>query len=87
MLQTQADIIGISVDRPAMRETTALGAAIAAGFAVDIWKEFEELKELNRSNRTVFKPLLSEERSASMYKKWTKAVEMSRGWLEVSEGQ
>ena len=70
-----------------MRETTALGAAIAAGFAVDVWKEFEELKELNRSNRTVFRPQISEEQSMNMYKKWTKAVEMSKGWLEVSEGQ
>ena len=68
-----------------MRETTALGAAIAAGFAVDIWKEFDELKDLNRTHRTVFKPQLSEERSANMYKRWMKAVEMSRGWLEASE--
>ncbi|MCJ1240193.1 Glycerol kinase [Varicellaria rhodocarpa] len=84
-MQTQADIIGISVDRPAMRETTALGAAVAAGFAVDVWKEFDELKDLNRTDRTVFKPQMSEERSANMYKRWTKAVEMSKGWLETSE--
>lgn len=69
-----------------MRETTALGAAIAAGFAIDIWQEFEELKEINRVDRMVFSPQISEGQSAAMYKRWTKAVEMSKGWLEVSQG-
>jgi len=83
--QSQADIIGIPVDRPSMHETTALGAAIAAGFAIDIWKEFDELKHMNRANRTIFYPKISEIESAKMYKQWTKAVEMSRGWLDTSE--
>ena len=83
--QTQADIIGIPVDRPAMRETTALGAAIAAGFAVDIWKDFDELKEVNRTDRMVFKPKVSQGHSAKMYKRWARAVEMSRGWLDTSQ--
>ena len=69
-----------------MRETTALGAAIAAGFAVDIWKEFGELKELNRTNRTIFKPQISDKESEVLYKRWSKAVEMSRGWIDVSQG-
>jgi glycerol kinase len=68
--QTQANIIGIPVDRPAMRETTALGAAIAAGFAVDVWKEFDELKEINQKDRMVFEPDVSKEESAKMFKKW-----------------
>ena len=68
-----------------MRETTALGAAIAAGFAVDIWKEFEELKEINRANRMIFKPQISKRQSANMYKRWAKAVEMSKGWLDASD--
>ncbi|MCJ1472247.1 Glycerol kinase [Lambiella insularis] len=84
-MQTQSDIIGIPVDRPAMRETTALGAAIAAGFAVDVWKEFEELRDINRKDRTVFRPQISERQSAIMYKRWEKAVEMSKGWLDASE--
>ncbi|MCJ1386716.1 Glycerol kinase [Xylographa soralifera] len=84
-MQTQADIIGIPVDRPAMRETTALGAAIAAGFAVDVWKEFEELSEINQTDRMVFRPQISKKQSAMMYKSWVKAVEMSRGWLDASE--
>ncbi|KAL4882016.1 FGGY family of carbohydrate kinase [Aspergillus karnatakaensis] len=86
-MQTQADIIQIPVERPAMHETTALGAAIAAGFAIDIWKEFDELKNMNRANRTSFTPAISVEHSKKMYKQWSKAVEMSRGWVDNSEMQ
>ena len=80
--QTQADLIGIPVDRPAMRETTSLGAAIAAGFAVDVWKEFEELSEINSKDHTIFKPRISNEASRTMFERWERAVEMSRGWLQ-----
>ena len=81
-MQTQADIIGIPVDRPVMRETTALGAAIAAGFAVGVWKEFGELKEINKEDRTVFYPQISRDESSRMFGRWEKAVEMSRGWMD-----
>jgi glycerol kinase len=84
-MQTQADILGIPIDRPVMRETTALGAAIAAGFAVDIWKEFDELKAINKEDRTIFKPKLSKKKSAAMFKHWSHAVEMSRGWVREAE--
>ena len=81
LFQTQADIIQIPVERPSMHETTALGAAIAAGFAIDIWKDFSELKHMNRANRASFTPTMSVKASGRMYKKWSKAVEMSRGWM------
>ena len=68
-----------------MRETTALGAAIAAGFAADVWKEFDELKEINREHRTIFKPSISKDASDKMYTRWERAVEMSRGWLDSAE--
>ncbi|KAF2009217.1 glycerol kinase [Aaosphaeria arxii CBS 175.79] len=84
-MQTQANIVGIVIDRPAMRETTALGAAIAAGFAVDIWKEFDELKEINQRGRMIFEPNISKEESSRMFKKWSRAVEMCRGWLDTEE--
>ena len=84
--QTQADIINIPVDRPTMRETTALGSAIVAGFAAGIWKEFEELKEINRADRMTFKPENAKEASDKMYARWEKAVEMSRGWLDADDG-
>lgn len=84
-MQTQADILGIPIDRPAMRETTALGAAIAAGFAVDIWTEFDELKEINKEDRTIFKPQISKKKSDAMFVRWSHAVEMSKGWLREGE--
>ena len=84
-MQTQANIIGIPVDRPAMRETTALGAAIAAGFAVDIWKEFGELKAINQKDRKIFNPDIGKEESAKMFRNWSRAVEMCRGWLDPEE--
>ena len=65
-----------------MRETTALGAAIVAGFAVKIWKDFDELKQINQEGRTVFDPRISEKEREALYKKWSKAVDMSRGWLD-----
>lgn len=68
-----------------MRETTALGAAIAAGFAAGIWKQFDELKDVNQKGRTVFEPDISPRESAKMFKKWEKAVEMCKGWLDADE--
>ncbi|KAI9651587.1 MAG: Glycerol kinase [Alyxoria varia] len=84
-MQAQADILGIPVDRPAMRETTSLGSAIAAGFAVGVWQSFEELKQINRANRTIFQPEISEHDRAKMYRVWERAVSMCRGWLEEEE--
>jgi glycerol kinase len=68
-----------------MHEITALGAAIAAGLAIDIWKDLDELKDMNVSNRTIFTHKISQSESSRMYKQWSKAVEMSRGWLDSTE--
>ncbi|KAL7273137.1 Glycerol kinase [Rhizina undulata] len=81
-MQLQADIMGIDVDRPQMRETTALGAAIAAGFAVGVWNEFEDLKMINRDNRSTFYPTTSQETRDSMFALWEKAVKRSQGWVD-----
>jgi glycerol kinase len=80
LAQTQADLIGIPVQRPQMRETTALGAAIAAGLAVGVWSGIDELRKVNIAGRTTFTPEMPEEKSKSMFARWEKAVEMSRGW-------
>lgn len=80
-MQTQADLSGIRVDRPAMRETTALGAAIAAGLATGVWAELEDLKDVNSVGRKVFEPKVTAESRASSRKRWELAVEMSRGWV------
>ncbi|KAL2136086.1 hypothetical protein VTI74DRAFT_5492 [Chaetomium olivicolor] len=81
-MQTQADITGIPVDRPRMRETTALGAAIAAGLATGVWRQLEDLKQVNRNGRTVFKPQMERKEAEKMFKRWEQAVEMSRGWVK-----
>lgn len=68
-----------------MRETTALGAAIAAGLAAGVWRNFTELREINRasgSGGTVFEPRTGcREESARAFALWEKAVAMSRGWM------
>ncbi|KAJ5643269.1 Glycerol kinase [Penicillium longicatenatum] len=80
-MQTQADLISIPVYRPKMRETTALGAAIAAGLAVGLWRNFAELRDINRSGGTVFEPQITRQDSASKFGEWGKAVRMCRGWI------
>ncbi|KAI0377047.1 glycerol kinase [Hypomontagnella monticulosa] len=83
-MQTQADISGIRVERPAMRETTALGAAIAAGLAVEgCWTDFNELTQLTQKKpgRKVFDPKVDRKKAQRMYQHWERAVEMSRGWV------
>ena len=64
-----------------MRETTALGAAIAAGLATGVWKSIDELKQVNTHGSTEFRPQIEQEESKARFGRWTKAVEMSRGWL------
>ncbi|CAF9916002.1 MAG: Glycerol kinase [Heterodermia speciosa] len=84
--QSQADIINIPVDRPTMRETTALGSAIVAGFAAGVWQEFEDLKKINSEDRMTFKPAISKTACDNLYAQWERAVEMSRGWLDSDRG-
>jgi glycerol kinase len=81
IMQTQSDLIGINVNRPAMRETTALGAAIAAGFAAGVWEKFEDLKDVNTDGQTVFKPKVPKTKADERFGRWEKAVQMSKGWL------
>lgn len=82
-MQTQADVTGIPVDRPAMRETTALGAAIAAGLATGLWRRLDDLAAVNRAGRRVFTPSPDRHRFDRMVRKWEQAVEMSRGWVSA----
>ncbi|KAI8635674.1 glycerol kinase [Xylariaceae sp. FL1651] len=84
-MQTQADISGIRVERPEMRETTALGAAIAAGIATDgCWTSLQELFDLThkKPGRRNFEPVNNPKKVHRMYKRWERAVEMSRGWVK-----
>ncbi|KAK9485116.1 hypothetical protein V1527DRAFT_468158 [Lipomyces starkeyi] len=80
-MQIQSDIIGIDVVRPEYRETTALGAAIAAGFAVGVYSSFEELKQVNTDGETTFKPSITEKKREKLYNLWERAVSRCGGWL------
>ncbi|KAG9953577.1 glycerol kinase, partial [Aureobasidium melanogenum] len=87
-MQIQADVLAenkIPIVRPKMRETTALGAAIAAGFAAGVWKSFEELKEVNTLGQTTFEAKMDAKDSAKGVKRWERAVNMCRGWLVDDE--
>lgn len=65
-----------------MRETTALGAAIAAGFSAGVWKNLDEVRKVNTVGSTIYKPLVSQIERDTRLSRWTKAVEMCRGWTD-----
>ena len=79
LMQFQADILGRAVLRPAIRETTALGAAYLAGLAAGVWESREELSRLWRCD-TTFSPAMEEDRRASLLADWHRAVVRCRGW-------
>ncbi|SDZ48209.1 glycerol kinase [Asanoa ishikariensis] len=81
-MQMQADILGVPVSRPVVAETTALGAAYAAGLAVKYWNSVEELRAHWHEDRR-WTPEWNDKQRAEGYKMWKKAVERTMGWLEV----
>ncbi len=83
LMQFQADVLGVPVIRPAVTETTALGAAFAAGLAVGFWSDQDELRERWSLDRR-WEPQMDESTRAREYAQWKKAVTRSFGW--ASEG-
>jgi len=81
LMQLQADILGVPVVRPVVAETTALGAAYAAGLACGSWDGTDALRRQWRADRQ-WEPRWSEDRRESAYRGWKKAVERSLDWLE-----
>ena len=81
LMQFQADILGIPVERPANTETTAAGAAYLAGLAADFWPDVEKLGELWESER-VFEPDMEESEREKLLEGWTRAVERASGWVK-----
>jgi len=81
LMQFQADIIDRAVRRPAIRETTALGAAYLAGLAAGVWKDPEELKGLWACD-TIYHPNMDAAQREKLLAGWHKAVSRSRGWAE-----
>jgi glycerol kinase len=78
-MQMQADIMGIDITRPLITETTALGAAYAAGLAVGFWKNIDELKKQWKQSRR-WSATTSVEDRASGYAGWKKAIERTLNW-------
>lgn len=82
LMQMQADILGVPVSRPVVAETTALGAAYAAGLATGFWSNLEDLRANWNEDRR-WEPQWSEDQRQSGYEGWKKAVERTFGWVDV----
>jgi glycerol kinase len=82
-MQIQADVLGVDVVRPVVAETTALGAAYAAGLAVGFWADADELRTNWREGER-WTPAWSDEQRSAAYAGWRKAVQRTLDWVEVS---
>lgn len=81
-MQIQADVLGVPVSRPVVPETTALGAAYAAGLSVGYWSSTDELRE-NWQEDTRWEPQWDEDRRTAGYAQWKKAVQRTLDWVDV----
>lgn len=85
LMQFQSDILGTSVDRPVVNETTALGAAFLAGLGMGFWDKKEDIKEQWRVERT-FTEKMDEDVRESLYRGWKKAVSATREFKTADNG-
>jgi glycerol kinase len=83
-MQLQADILGVPVSRPEVAETTALGAAYAAGLAVGFWSDTEELRSNWRESQR-WSPTWTDEQREDGYAGWSKAVQRTLDWVDVDD--
>jgi glycerol kinase len=81
-MQLQADILGVPVSRPVVAETTALGAAYAAGLAVGFWRSTDELRAHWHEDR-LWIPQWSDQQRREGYRDWQRAVERTLNWVDV----
>jgi glycerol kinase len=81
LMQFQSDILGVPVVRPKVAETTALGAAYAAGLAVGFWSSTDDLRANWQIDKT-WSPQMDPDQRQSLYHGWKKAVERTFGWVE-----
>lgn len=81
-MQIQADVLGVPVSRPVVAETTALGAAYAAGLAVGFWKNTDELRS-NWNEAKRWEPQWSDEQRSQGFAQWKKAVQRTLDWVDV----
>jgi len=81
LMQFQADVLGVNVERPVVTETTALGAAYLSGLAVGFWESTEDIINNSQVDAT-FSPDMEDETRSNLYKGWKKAVERTMHWEE-----
>jgi glycerol kinase len=81
LMQIQSDVMGIEIIRPEVIETTALGAAYAAGIAVGVWKSPDDVRNKWRENHR-WSSTLDPNLRAEKYAQWTKAVQRTLNWIE-----
>jgi glycerol kinase len=81
LMQFQADVVGVPVVRPQVAETTALGAAYAAGLAVGFWSDLDDLRSNWQEDKTWY-PDMPEGKREELLTGWGKAVERTLGWVE-----
>ena len=79
LMQFQADIAGVTVRRPMIRETTALGAAYLAGLATGVWRDLNDIKGQWTLDK-LYEPQMEAARARELVDGWHKAVERARGW-------
>jgi glycerol kinase len=82
LMQLQADVLGVPVVRPVVAETTALGAAYAAGLATGFWKDVNSLRKNWKADRR-WEPRWSADQRETAYRGWQKAVERTLNWVDV----
>ena len=81
LMQFQADILGVPVVRPKISETTALGAAYAAGLAVNYWNDLDDLRA-NWQISQIWTPQMEGNQREDLYKGWLKAVKRTLNWID-----
>jgi len=82
LMQFQADALGVPVVRPAITETTALGAAFLAGLGVGFWKDVRTVYEMPREERQ-FEPRMPRSKMDAMRQRWNEAISRAKSWEQV----
>jgi glycerol kinase len=81
LMQFQADILGVTVEKPAITEMASLGAAYLAGLGVNFWNSTEELEHHWKLEK-VYEPKMKEDLKEELYNGWKKAVQRSLNWAK-----
>jgi glycerol kinase len=81
LMQFQADVLGIPIEKPVVTEMAALGAAYLAGMGIGFWKSKDEIRKQWKIEK-IYEPDMSEEKREELYEGWTRAVKRSFGWAK-----